>query len=64
MADIPSRHQLGLLVVEHDMSVVMELSDRIHVMDYGRTIAVGTPEEVRRDPGVQKAYLGTPAGAV
>ena len=63
LATVPARHQLGLLVVEHDMSVVMELSDRIHVMDYGRTIAVGTPAEVRQDAGVQTAYLGTPVGA-
>jgi branched-chain amino acid transport system ATP-binding protein len=63
LAAMPERHGLGLLIVEHDMSVVMELSDRVQVMDYGRTIAIGTPDEVRDDPAVQKAYLGTPVGA-
>jgi branched-chain amino acid transport system ATP-binding protein len=64
LAEMPARHRLGLLIVEHDMSVVMELSDRVQVMDYGKTIALGTPDAVRDDPTVQKAYLGTPAGAL
>jgi branched-chain amino acid transport system ATP-binding protein len=63
LAAMPARRALGLLIVEHDMSVVMELSDRVQVMDYGRTIALGPPDEVRDDPAVQKAYLGTPVGA-
>lgn len=51
----------GLLVIEHDMRVIMRLCQRIQVLDYGKTIFVGTPEATSRDPGVRAAYLGTGA---
>ncbi|MFZ5797571.1 MAG: ABC transporter ATP-binding protein [Desulfobulbus sp.] len=49
---------LSILLIEHDMKLVMSLSDHIFVMDYGRKIAEGSPVEVRRNPEVIKAYLG------
>lgn len=54
------RHEFGIsvLLIEHDMSLVMGVSDRILVMEHGKPIMTGKPDEVRRDPRVIKAYLG------
>ena len=52
-----------MLLVDHDMDLVLGICDRIIVLDLGRVIASGTPDEVRGDPAVVGAYLGTPASA-
>ena len=58
-----SEEGLAILIVEHDVELVMRICTRIHVLDFGQVIAVGSPGEVQRNPAVQAAYLGAPAAA-
>jgi branched-chain amino acid transport system ATP-binding protein len=55
---IPLARNLGILIVEHDMRLIMRLCNRLHVLNYGQTIGEGKPDEVRKIPEVVQAYLG------
>ena len=60
LAQVPAESGLGMLIVDHDMHLIMRLCHRLHVLNYGRTIAEGTPQQVRSVPEVVEAYLGAP----
>jgi branched-chain amino acid transport system ATP-binding protein len=52
-------HEVGVLLIDHNVSLIMSVCDRIQVLDQGRTIAMGSPQEIARDPAVATAYLGS-----
>ncbi|WP_368900149.1 high-affinity branched-chain amino acid ABC transporter ATP-binding protein LivG [Mixta calida] len=58
IAELRSEHKVSVLLIEHDMKLVMGISDRIYVVNQGTPLANGTPEEVRNNPDVIRAYLG------
>jgi ABC-type branched-subunit amino acid transport system ATPase component len=64
IAELRRMHDLGILVVEHDLRLIMRLADRIAVLNEGRRICEGTADEVRSDEGVRAAYLGRRAAEV
>ena len=53
---------IGFLIIEHDMGLIMPLCERIQVIDYGRTVAIGSPGDIRTNPAVLSAYLGSRKG--
>ena len=61
LAPIPQQTNCGMMIVDHDMRLIMRLCDRLHVLNYGKTIGEGSPDEVHRNPAVLEAYLGVPA---
>ena len=61
LKELPAKKHIGILIVDHDMHLIMTLCDKLHVLNYGQTIAEGKPEVVRANPEVVKAYLGSTA---
>lgn len=61
LSNIPEQFGCGILIIDHDMNLIMRLCQRLHVLNQGKTIAEGTPEQVRANPTVVEAYLGTQA---
>lgn len=60
--DIRDELRIPMIMVEHDMGLVMDIADRIMVIDFGTPVATGTPAEIQRNPDVIRAYLGGDAG--
>ena len=59
--DVRDDWGITVLMIEHNMRIVMDISDRVHVLNFGSTIAQGTPAQVAADEQVQQAYFGRPA---
>jgi branched-chain amino acid transport system ATP-binding protein len=63
LATVRARFKVTVLIVDHDMALIMRICNRIYVLDYGKIIAAGPPDEIRDDPQVARAYLGEAAAA-
>lgn len=63
LKSLPEMYGCGLLIIDHDMNLIMRLCDRLHVLNQGKTIAEGTTDEIRTNPTVVEAYLGSQASA-
>jgi branched-chain amino acid transport system ATP-binding protein len=63
LASVRARFKVTMLVVDHDMALIMRVCNRIYVLDYGKIIAEGPPQQIREDPQVVRAYLGQEAAA-
>lgn len=64
ISELPARFDCGVLLIEHNMTVIMGVCQRVHVLDGGRSLAEGTPDEVQDNPAVRRAYLGEKADQV
>ena len=60
---MPQEFDAGVLIIDHDMNLIMRLCHRLHVLNQGKTIAEGTADEIRANPTVVEAYLGSQAAA-